>query len=408
VSSHPFIFGARGGGSGGGPCPPPSQDWVRPTDWIAIPTLTSSDERIYGVLAVFENEYNSIAFTITNGSANVDFGDGSNVNTTGGVQTKVYDYSTLAGAVNVWPDGRNYKQVLVDVTRIGGPIVSVDFRVFSTVARDSTTNFVDMSASLPSCTGFPISVAQGAAAGRTMPLLQRLRVYNLAVGYTAVTNFVRYLYGLRVLELPWNRMGSLGALLATPYHRIDPIGDIVTPASSLQSGLVNLTAVENIVANSATTIQSAFDRGYLSRIISLTATSCTVATNAFANTFLLTGSVNLVLPALQNASIMFAGSSVSEVIFSDCAAVNNTTSIFNLATNIQNVVMPNLTRGVVFNNTPMGNDGMSNFANSLGTASGTQNITVTGTPFGQLLAAADATAVAIAAVITGQGFGIIN
>jgi hypothetical protein len=56
----------------------------------------------------------------------------------------------------------------------------------------------------------------------------------------------------------------------------------------------------------------------------------------------------------------------------------------------------------------MGNYGMSNFANSIGTASGTQNITVTGTPFGTLLAALDPTAVAIAAIITGNGYTIVN
>jgi hypothetical protein len=56
----------------------------------------------------------------------------------------------------------------------------------------------------------------------------------------------------------------------------------------------------------------------------------------------------------------------------------------------------------------MGNTGMSNFANSIGIASGVQNITVTSTPFGTLLAALDATAVAIAAVMTGKGYIIVN
>lgn len=409
VPYYPYILGARGSVGGSTPCPPPSQNWTRPTDWIPIPDLTSSDERLYGVLAVFENEYNSFAFIITNGAANVDFGDGNSVVSNGAAQVHVYNYATLAGPVNVAPDGRNYKQVLVDITRVGGAIVAVDLRTFSTVARDTTNNFLDINASLPNCNNFPISVAAGAAAGRTMPLLQRVRVHNLAAGYSAVTNFVRYLYGLRVLELPWGQFsGSLSGLLATPYHRIDPIGDITTPATNLSLSLQNLTSVGNLTANSATTIQSAFERGYLQSIGTVTANICTVATNAFANTFLLTGRVNLVLPNVQSVNNMFLGSSVSEVIFSECGAITNTTNMFFLAVNINNVVMPNLTRGVSFVNTPMGNYGMGNFANSIGTASGAQTMTVTGTPYGALLAASDPTALAISLVMTGKGFTVTN
>ena len=70
--------------------------------------------------------------------------------------------------------------------------------------------------------------------------------------------------------------------------------------------------------------------------------------------------------------------------------------------------MPNLTRGVNFSNTAIGNYGMNIFATSLGTASGAQTITITGTPFGVLVTAADATALAIRAVMTGKGYTIAN
>jgi hypothetical protein len=75
---------------------------------------------------------------------------------------------------------------------------------------------------------------------------------------------------------------------------------------------------------------------------------------------------------------------------------------------------PNITRGVNFTNTSMGNYGMNIFAsgngvlNGAGTASGAQTITITGTPFGALVTASDATALAIQAVLTGKGYTIAN
>jgi len=75
---------------------------------------------------------------------------------------------------------------------------------------------------------------------------------------------------------------------------------------------------------------------------------------------------------------------------------------------------PNLTRGVNFTGSAIGNYGMNIFAsgdgilNGVGTASGAQTITITGTPFGALVTAADATALAIRLVLTTKGYTIAN
>jgi hypothetical protein len=99
---------------------------------------------------------------------------------------------------------------------------------------------------------------------------------------------------------------------------------------------------------------------------------------------------------------------LDELIFTNAASITNTTSLVNGCRMLGNLEMNGLTRGINLTTTNLGNFGMSNFANSTGIASGVQNITVTGTPFGTLLAALDAAAVAIAAIITGKGYGIIN
>jgi hypothetical protein len=57
-----------------------------------------------------------------------------------------------------------------------------------------------------------------------------------------------------------------------------------------------------------------------------------------------------------------------ELIFSDCAAVTNTTNVVATCPSLFNLVMPNLTRGLNMAGSAMGNYGMNNFANSIGTA----------------------------------------
>lgn len=385
-----------------------NQNWIRPSEWIAIPSLTSANERIVAVVAIFENEYNSIALNITNLAANIDWGDGTSVVSNGAVQTKVYDYTSLAGSVSAWTDGRNYKQVLLDITRVGGAITSVDFRTFSTIARDSNTNFVDMSISLPNCTGLQLSVNPIASAGRRLIYIERLRIYSLAVGYGGTTNFMNFIYSLQVLELPWGRFGNLLNMMIGIGAVIDKPSDIVTTATNLDNAIRGYSALGNFTANSCTSMVGGFAYDKLKSIGTVTATSLTNGAAAFQATYNLRGEVVLDMPALQNATNMFNASAVKSVVFGNCAAMTTTTGIFSLASNLQNAVMPGLTRGVSFANTPMSNSGMSNFANSIGTASGAQTITVTGTPFGALLTALDATAVAIRNVMTGKGYTVVN
>jgi hypothetical protein len=94
--------------------------------------------------------------------------------------------------------------------------------------------------------------------------------------------------------------------------------------------------------------------------------------------------------------------------FANCANVTNTSQMIQSCFSLQVLDMPNLTRGVNFTNSSMGNYGMNIFANGIGTASGAQTITITGTPFGALVTALDPTALAIRLVMTTKGYTIAN
>jgi hypothetical protein len=393
--------------------PPPSSGWVRPAEWIPIPDLTAADEQIYAVVAVFENGFNDLSVRGVAGQATIDWGDGSpTVAVTGTNVKKQYDYATVTGAVNQYYDGRNYKQVLFRIYRTGTAITDIRLRLAVSPAARSISNFLDMNVSLPSCTifdpsGFSISGSKAAL------ICERLRIWSLNSG-VLLAGFSN----LRVLQLPATKAGTYanmaGAFGNVPQCPIDDFGNIDWQGVTITGAFFNtLTRKHGTMTSTATSLDSyASTSRMLQMMGAITAPNATSAVNMFNECNTLSGTVTVNAPLLQNLNgFAFRCFLLDSLIFTDCAAVTNTSSMVTDCHSLTVLVMPNLTRGVNLggaSGTSMGNYGMNMFANSLGTAVGTQNITVTGTPFGVLLAAADATAVAIAAVITGKGFGIIN
>jgi hypothetical protein len=392
-------------------CPPPSQDWTRPTDWPAIPELTPSDERIVGVLAVFEHGYNVTTIAINNLAANINWGDGTSVVSNGATQTHVYDYTSIAATVYQFPDGRNVKYVLVDITRVGGAITSINFWNTSTVNARGGNNYLDIIASLPSVTLLIFSLSP-VSGQKSMNLCQRIRVKAVGSGGN-FSNSIRDTRSLRVLEWPYSTGGSFQNF-SLGGGQIDDVGDVDLGTATAINGMFGGSMIRkhgNLTANSATTLLVGHASGcfLLTEFGNLTANSATALNVNFSGCVLLSKMGLVTATACQNLTDFALNCySLPELIFSDCSAVTTTTNMVTNCVSLVNLVMPGLTRGVNLSTTAMGNMGMSNFANSLGTASGAQTVTVTGTPFGALLTAADATAVAIAAVITGKGFTVAN
>ena len=83
---------------------------------------------------------------------------------------------------------------------------------------------------------------------------------------------------------------------------------------------------------------------------------------------------------------MFNGcSSLVEVELTDCSKVTIATNMFGTttaghATSLERLTLPGMTRGFNLRNTKMGASALNDFFHSLGTASGSQTITITGAP----------------------------
>jgi hypothetical protein len=288
----------------------------------------------------------------------------------------------------------------------------MDWIQVATINGRGNNNFIDVIFSLPNVTTLRLS--QNALSGASgMPLLERLRIRE--TGTLTIVLF-NGLTGLQAMELPTLKGNMPNDLLID--QQVIQLADLTINGNNA-FGMFRgsrIRKVGNVVGNSltgATGSRNIFtDCPVLEEVGTITMNAATSFQALFgaANGSPRLRKVGLITaPLVQNLAGMFANCySLQEVIFSDCASVTARGHVETKCVSLSNCVMPNLTRGVSFATTAMGNTGMSNFANSIGIASGVQNMTVTGTPFGALLAAADPTAVAIAAVITGKGYGIIN
>jgi len=143
----------------------PTEDWVRPSDWLAMPTgITASDQIFVGLHAVIEDNDNYVAFLFTTsaGQYEVDWGDGStptlhNSNTVAQYQ---YDFATVSSSTLT---SRGYKQAIITVTPVSGNLLTCNFQqrfVTSPVQNQAySTGFLDCILSMPNAsTGSSINL----------------------------------------------------------------------------------------------------------------------------------------------------------------------------------------------------------------------------------------------------------
>ena len=112
-SQYPSKIAEISGGGGTPPAPQPDP-WVRPADWLALPTITEDDNMFAGLLAITNDEANYIALSAA-GNYTVDWGDGTIENYNSGVTAQhYYDYNNTALVGTEC--SRGYRQAVVKVT----------------------------------------------------------------------------------------------------------------------------------------------------------------------------------------------------------------------------------------------------------------------------------------------------
>jgi hypothetical protein len=99
-----------------------AEDWVRPSDWPALPAVADTDQVFYGLHAVFDHESNFATIRCT-GAFTVDWGDGSSPVNVASNTTAEYNYSYAAAGLGA-VTSRGYKTAIVTVTPQDGETLS--------------------------------------------------------------------------------------------------------------------------------------------------------------------------------------------------------------------------------------------------------------------------------------------
>jgi surface protein len=174
--------------------------WQRPSDWLALPTVTSAEQKFVGLHAVFPDGDNVCALLLTTsaGQYEVDWGDGTvtlhNSNTKAEHQ---YDYSTISASTDTT---RGYRQVLVTVTPVSGNILTINFQQrYTDRNQPYATGWLDVIGSFPNASS-GLSVVFGDDSQLTHGMVERVTWLTLGAA-TSMQEMFRNCFSLQVVTL---------------------------------------------------------------------------------------------------------------------------------------------------------------------------------------------------------------
>jgi surface protein len=121
-----------------------------------MPTVTSSEDKVVLLFAVFPNGNNLIAFKFTTsaGQYQVDWGDGTTtLHNSLNNANKQYSYSAISAATEC---SRGYRQVIITITPVSGVFTTMDLQerhtLVSSVLTPYSVNILDVIISMPNAT----------------------------------------------------------------------------------------------------------------------------------------------------------------------------------------------------------------------------------------------------------------
>lgn len=335
---------------------PNSGQWQRPSDWLPIPSIANGEQVFYGLFAVYNVlDGNYVAFSFQ-GNYTVDWGDGVIESFSSNV-TATHQYSwTSVG--NITSDG--FRQALIKVTpQSGQNITQVNLqRAHPTSGNGRNSQFIDLVMNIPNVTGANLTLGGGTI------VFHRIvkRVWVKEVGL------------LTFLGAAFSNMTSLESV---------PLFDTsnVTSFSNTFSMCTSIQVLPFFNTISATTLISMFNGCTSLSVIPLFNTSnVTNMQSMFAGCTILKQIPQFNTNSANNFQTIATGCSSLALFEINATSITNTTAMFNLTPSLQKVVLNGLTRGFSVQGCQMSATALNDLFTSLGTAVGSQTITVTGNP----------------------------
>jgi hypothetical protein len=169
---------------------PSTDEWVRPVDWLPLPTLPLGSQQFVGLFAVYDHDSNFLSVLVA-GSYTVNWGDG--VVEDFGSDVQSYHQYNYADIDPTSESTRGYRQVLVTITpQVGQNLTSLFFSLRYNQGGLQTYNnpWLDVAVNGSHLTqlGLRSSVVN-------TNLLERV-----TVGETGTINYASFCFGLRGLQ----------------------------------------------------------------------------------------------------------------------------------------------------------------------------------------------------------------
>lgn len=348
------IAAITGGGSGVTPEP-----WVRPSDWLELPTIGPTEQKFVGLLAITNDDSNFIA-VLCNGSYTVDWGDGSATeNIAAGVKAQhQYDYSTISDLTLC---SRGYKQVIVTVTpQAGQNLTTVNLSQKHTLNTSTNTanQWLDIAVGSPYLSSLNIGSSSDIS-GYLNKMIEQVKIASWSSSFSPfMNNTFQYLTSLRSVSWPsspalggvafYNMLRGCSALTEIPW--IDTSN--ATTFLSMFEGCSSLVSIPALNTANGTSFKTMFNGcRSLKSVPSLNTALGTDFTGMFQNCVSLDQ-----VPELNTSngtafgSMFYGCSSLQAVPLIDTAKGTNFSAMFQNCYALQSVPALNTGLGTDFSN----------------------------------------------------------
>ena len=323
--------------------------WTRPADWVAFTTPTAAEQKVIGIVAVWEQDSNYIALACTvTGGYTVDWGDGtSTTHASAATAEKNYVFGDLSAETL---SSRGYRQAVITVTptTVGATFsaVNLDRKNSAASASSLTSNtWLDIAVSAPNASTILFSHATNNLRTASMQLCEQINIvaHNL-------TSMVYMFRGLR--ELQSVSVSNTASVTGMSYMFSDcsslqtvPLFNTasVLGMSSMFDGCSSLQTVPLFNTASVTSMSSMFTSCFSLQTVPLfnTASVTSMASMFYGCTSLQTVPLFNTASVTSMASMFYSCFSLQTVPLFNTASVTSMSNMLNGCSSLQTVPLFN-------------------------------------------------------------------
>jgi hypothetical protein len=355
----------------------PDIKWRRNPLWQPIPSTPAADT-LYILWGVYEVDgVTEIVLDLTGGVFNVDWGDGNTGSFTGGA-THPYSYAGITTPIITDEFGYNYKTVLIELTRTSGNVSRFWVQngtglIYQNRLLDVVLNF---NASAVTNIQYRLSINNRYPRG-----LERFKTNIRGVAF--MSDFILQAINLRVLDIPSNFFDTIGvmAFFLNSSGVLLEIGNIFSSTAQMNnaftySGVVKVGNINNTTVWTGNQLRFMFQFSRVREVGNIDFPNLTGNLAGFLqqSNVVKIGTINA--PLITNIDNFANNCPVEELVFTDCALITGVLTAFIGARNLRKLITPNLTRGLDVRDTQLTGTNLQDWFTSLGTASGSQTITL--------------------------------